>query len=132
MTRQITLGLSAVLLAFLISTSAGCGHDGDVWFVLPEELPSCIVDIAFLNTEEPLGYIPQYIIRYEYNGAEVFYLYPDCTDCLFGDVLDAECNYLCSPEFGQVVCGDFYKDATDRQLIWCRTRDYCRYAEHYY
>jgi hypothetical protein len=116
-----------VLLAAILWFNAGCGHDGDVWKVLPSNLPPCIVDIARLETEEPFGFLAEFIVRYNYDGEEVYYIFPSCADC-YGYVLDEQCEYICSPELGRNICKDFFGDATDGELIWCLNKEVCSYA----
>jgi hypothetical protein len=123
-----------VLLVVLFGTTNGCGHDGDVWKVLPSELPSCVVDIAMLKTEEPLHVFPEYIWRCSNQDETTFYFSAGGNDFL-NMVLDEQCNYICAPDGGFSGSGDgrckdyFY--TVDCELIWCRDEDICKYAMPY-
>jgi hypothetical protein len=122
------LGLLAVLLGMV----SGCDHDGDVWKVLPSELPHCVVDIAFQRTEEPLHVIPEYILRCSNQDETTFYFSAGCCDHL-NMVLDEQCNYICAPDGGFSGSGDTkcmdYFHTVDCELIWCRDEEICGYAQ---
>lgn len=122
-----------ILVAVLILLNTGCGHDGDVWKVLPTELPSCVVDIALGKTMEPLQSVPEYVLGCENQEETTFYFASGCCD-LLNMVLDEQCNYICAPDGGfsgngDTKCMDYFS-TVDCMLIWCRDEEICRYARH--
>ena len=84
--------------------------------------PSCVEKIIEGIKKNGVTNPPTNIYRYQYEGRTVYYVPPKCCD-IPSILLDEECNSICSPDgglggTGSGTCTDFFKKATDRELIW--------------
>ena len=77
---------------------------------------------------EPVGNPPQSIWQYEYKGAVVYYVPPQCCD-QYSTLYNENGERMCAPDGGQTgqgdgLCSDFYKERKNKKLIWqdCRTK----------
>jgi len=89
--------------------------------------PDCIVEkiesIIAGEVENP----PSMIFSYQYKGQVVYYFQAKCCD-IPSNLLDEECNYICSPDGGLTGkgdgnCLDFHDLQTDEKFIWKEKRD---------
>ena len=95
--------------------------------VAQNDLPDCInKEIEAIQQKKDKN--PPIAIReYEYNGKRVFFNEADCCD-QFDEVIDMNCNIICSPSGGfegggDGKCADFEKSAKMVKVIWERDHD---------
>lgn len=87
---------------------------------VPDELPACLVE----RIKNEAEFCLDKVYRYNYFGDTVYLFINWCPEG-WQQVYDKHCNPICSPSGGMNGNGDgkcpnFYKDATDRKLIWTR------------
>jgi len=106
-------------IAFLILlfTAVAC-EDNDI----AKDTPDCVVDIIKGLKKESVRNPPASVARYTYNSKTVYYIPPFCCDA-FSQLIDENCNTICSPDGGLTgggdgKCGDFFKTRSDEKLIW--------------
>ena len=95
---------------------AGCKKNGQ------NTTPECIQKRIELIKSQPARNPPAEIHEYLYNGKTVYLLSADCCD-QYDELLDANCNKLCSPSGGidgkgDGKCADFVQKARHIRLLW--------------
>jgi hypothetical protein len=107
----------SIIIAFLISVLSSCEKNG-----LSKDTSSCILqkisEIKAENVRNPAGSIWQY----EYKGRTVYYIPAYCCD-MQSELLDENCNLICSPDGGFTgkgdgKCTDFFSTRKNEKLIW--------------
>lgn len=93
------------------------------------EIPACLEEKIDDILSEEVWNPPAKLYSYQYEGETVFYFPPRCCD-FFGEVFDAECNYICAPDggitgSGDGDCPDFFQKATNETLLWEDPRSNC-------
>lgn len=87
-----------------------------------KDVPSCILEkIEQLKKDDPAN-PPASVWQYEYKGQTVYYIPPRCCD-IPSQLLDSNCNLVCSPDGGLTgkgdgKCTDFFEKRTRAKLIW--------------
>lgn len=89
---------------------------------IPDGVPACIRDEIRRMQSEPVANPPASVWQYEYEGALVYYIPPQCCDEP-SKLLDENCNHICSPDGGLTGKGDgkcpsFFDTRTNEKLIW--------------
>lgn len=110
------------LIFFVIFIMTGCGNDA----VEKIAAPACIIERINSIKKEPVRNPPAKVFSFTYNGATVYYIPPSCCDA-FSELLDENCNLLCSPDGGITgggdgKCPDFIKNASNQKLVWSDDR----------
>lgn len=87
-----------------------------------QKTPICILKRIESIKNEPVWNPPAEVYEYEYQSKKVYAISADCCD-RFTTVVDADCNYVCSPSGGFTGRGDgkctgFFKEAKQLRLVW--------------
>lgn len=111
-----------IVISVLMLSMIGCNEN-------EPELPICVKDKLAEIEGEPVWNPPAKLHSYTYEGQTVYYLTPRCCD-YFGEVYDANCEFVCAPDGGITgngdgTCPDFFEVATNRKLVWEDTRTEC-------
>jgi hypothetical protein len=90
------------------------------------DVPPCILEKIQQIKNEKIANPPASVWQYEYNGQTVYYIPAVCCD-IPSQLLDANCNLICSPDGGFTgkgdgKCTDFAQKRTKEKLIWKDTR----------
>jgi hypothetical protein len=89
-------------------------------------IPACIQERIKLLKQEKVADPPASVWQYEYNRQTVYYIPAQCCD-IPSQLLDANCNVICSPDGGFTgngdgKCPDFFQKRTKEKLVWKDTR----------
>ena len=84
--------------------------------------PAWVDSLVTKYSGDPVGNPPQSIWQYQYNGATVYYVPPQCCD-QYSDLYDNSGRIIAHPDGGIAGqgdgrCADFIKTATQPLLIW--------------
>jgi hypothetical protein len=109
-----------LLLATVALTACGGATSGTDPTPVPAKVTSLIHE---LKTQSPPN-SPDYIARYDYQGAMVYYVPPRCCD-IFSDLYDASGQLICHPDgglagHGDGRCPDFLSRRTNELILWRR------------
>ncbi len=107
-------------ILFLFLISVGC-EDNDI----AKDTPDCVKAII-KNLKKQVRNPPAKIFRYTYDSKTVYYIPANCCDA-FGDLIDENCNKICSPDGGLGGGGDGkcpvpFQTRTNEKLIWADDR----------
>ncbi|WP_254448411.1 DUF6970 domain-containing protein [Spirosoma rhododendri] len=91
-----------------------------------DNLPSCVENQIKQIQAQGVWSPPAKIYQYRYQGRTVYFIPQRCCD-IPSQLLDENCNQICSPDggftgAGDGRCSDFFKTRTDEKLIWEDTR----------
>lgn len=105
--------ISIIALLLLLSCS-----DNDI----AKDTPSCIKKIIEGLNKEDVANPSAKVYRFQYEGRTVYYIPPRCCDTM-SELFDENCNIICYPDggfsgTGDGKCIDFYKNATEEELVW--------------
>jgi len=112
----------AYLLVGLMAVSFGCDRDR-----LPKGTPQCVRDEIEKIKQAPVWNPPLKVYSYLYKGQTVYYI-PVYQCCDFASQLvDENCNVVCSPDGGlsgrgDGRCPDFTATRSNEKLVWQDTR----------
>ncbi|MCF0055011.1 DUF6970 domain-containing protein [Dyadobacter sp. CY356] len=111
--------LSIILFTFCVT---GCENKE----VEKINAPDCIVERINTIKKETVRNPPAKVFSMTYNGSTVYYIPPSCCDA-FSELLDENCNLLCSPDGGITGggdgrCPDFRKNISNEKLVWSDDR----------
>jgi len=111
----MTLHFNFILFCLLVSQAAGCEKAGPA-------LPGCIEEKINAFKQESKHNPPAEVWIYSYHGKDVYFISEYCCD-VPSQVLDDECQSLCSPGGGLTGKGDgkcpqFFKEATNGRRLW--------------
>ncbi|AOW19972.1 DUF6970 domain-containing protein [Urechidicola croceus] len=84
--------------------------------------PPCIENIIISIQEQDVWNPPAKIYSYRYDNQFVFFIPQRCCD-IPSQLLDENCNFICSPDGGIIgsgdgECPDFFDNRTDEYLLW--------------
>lgn len=87
-----------------------------------KELPSCLYKKIETMKSDPNEGAPLSVTQYTYHEQTVYYMASPCCD-KYNIVYDSDCNILGYPDGGFTgrgdgKMGDFYKEATNKKIIW--------------
>jgi hypothetical protein len=104
---------SLVVVSFSACSGGSSPQNGN-----PDWVNRLIADFQ----SKPVGNPPESIYRYDYNGAVVYYVPPQCCD-QYSTLYDSNGQVLCAPDGGFTGrgdgrCPDFRQGAKNEQLIW--------------
>ncbi|WP_229216126.1 DUF6970 domain-containing protein [Dyadobacter frigoris] len=110
------------LVFLLIFFITGCGKED----VQKAAGPDCIVEKINSIRKDPVWNPPAKVFSYTYNGTIVYYIPPRCCD-IPSELLDENCNPLCSPDGGpggggDGKCPDFFEKRSNEKLVWIDER----------
>jgi hypothetical protein len=85
-------------------------------------IPECIQVRIDEIKSEPVWNPPAEIYAYNYKGRTVYYIPQHCCD-IPSELMDAQCNSICSPDGGisgggDGRCADFFTTAKNGRLVW--------------
>jgi hypothetical protein len=90
------------------------------------DLPPCINEWIEAVEKDDSWTTPAEVNEYLFNGKKVYLLTASCCD-QYNILIDADCNYICSPSGGITgkgdgKCADFFAEAEHVRLIWKDSR----------
>ena len=117
--RQIVHGF---LAATMLLAGAGCGSAATSTTATPAFVDELIAGIK----AEPVRNPPAKILRYQYDGSEVYFVPSHCCD-MTSELFTANGDRICAPDGGITGrgdgrCPDFYDTRSDEKLIWADER----------
>jgi hypothetical protein len=87
-----------------------------------DDVPSWVASLIRQMEAEPVSDPPAFIARYEYRGAEVYYVPPSCCD-VPSTLYDASGTVICHPDGGfsgdgDGRCPDFLAERRNEKIVW--------------
>jgi hypothetical protein len=106
-----------LIIGILISVLGSCEKSG-----LPSDIPACILQKINEIQADEVRNPPASVWQYEYNQKTVYYIPAYCCD-IQSQLLDENCNLICSPDGGLTgkgdgKCPDFFTNRKNEKLIW--------------
>lgn len=114
--------MKTIIVLMFVSMLLACGCSQSTQLHNPVWVDELIAKFQ----SDPVGYPPQSIYRYEYNGQTVYYVPPQCCD-QYSTLYDINGNIICAPDGGLTgngdgQCPDFFYESADGILIWNDSR----------
>jgi hypothetical protein len=105
------------MIAMLLLLMHQC-RDEDI----AKDTPDCIRQTIEVMANEDVRNPPAKVYRYQYRGSVVYFIPQYCCD-FPSQLLDDECNQICSPDGGfsgkgDGKCQDFLDARSDELLVW--------------
>jgi hypothetical protein len=117
MKSKLTLSCILLLVALGLFSCEKNNLEG-----VPSDTPICVQSIIEKKQKAAVENPPASVWQYQYKGQTVYYFPPPCCD-FNSELIDANCNHLCSPDggfsgMGDGQCPDFFRERTNERLIW--------------